>query len=156
RLHEVASAWHEEHGFVDAAVHHAVQARNATRVADLVEHSADELLMRSQGTTIQRWLSAIPEDVVAARPRLLLIRARLSLLRGQADEAEKALDAADRALSGPAGLTDDYEPSVGAASSLLVNIPATIALDRAYLAELQGDADAAASHALVALSSIQD
>ncbi|HLT11324.1 MAG TPA: LuxR C-terminal-related transcriptional regulator [Micromonosporaceae bacterium] len=155
-LHEVASVWHEEHGFIDSAVHHAAQAGNVDHVADLVERHADELLMRSEGTTIQRWLSTLAEEVVTARPRLLLVRARLSLLRGQTDEADAALDAAERALTTSTTTRDDYEPSVGAGASLLANVPATIALDRAYLAELRGDADAAATHASAAMESIRD
>lgn len=155
-LHEVASTWHEEHGYIDAAVHHAVQANNVGRVADLVERYADGLLIRSQGMTIQRWLSTVPEEVVIARPRLLLVRSRLSLLRGDADEAEAALDAAERALTAVAGQADDYEPSIGPGASLLTNVPASIALDRAYLAEMRGDAQAAAAHASRALSSAKD
>jgi LuxR family maltose regulon positive regulatory protein len=36
---------------------------------------------------------------------------------------------------------EPYEPSVGRAASLVANLPATIAFERAYLAELQGDAE---------------
>jgi LuxR family maltose regulon positive regulatory protein len=154
QLHEAASTWHDKHGFIDDAVHHAVQARSFDRAADLIERDADRLLLRSQGTTIQRWLSALPNDAVRRRPRLLLVGSRLNLLRGQVDDAESALDAAERALA--AGVTDAYVPSVGPAASLLVNVPATIALDRAYLAELRGDAEAAAAHAAQAMASIRD
>jgi ATP-dependent transcriptional regulator len=152
QLHEAAAAWYDEHGCIDAAAHHAMAGRNIDRLANLTERHADQLLLHSQGPTIQRWLSALPESVVAARPRLLLVRARLRLLAGRADEAEAALDAAEQALAA-ADADDDYVPSVGAAGSLLINVPATIDLDRAYLAELRGDADAAVDHASRALAS---
>ena len=62
------------------------------------------------------------------------------------------LDAAERAFADAAG--EPFEPSVGRAASLLANVPAAIALGRAYLAVLHGDAEgtaACASRALAAL-----
>ena len=49
----------------------------------------------------------------------------------------RPLDAAERAA---AQVSDEpYEPSVGRAASLVANVPATIALARAYQAQLRGD-----------------
>jgi hypothetical protein len=46
--------------------------------------------------------------------------------------AEGLLDTAERALSAGDGVVEEpYEPSVGRGVSLLANLPATIALDRA-------------------------
>jgi LuxR family transcriptional regulator, maltose regulon positive regulatory protein len=54
------------------------------------------------------------------------------------------LDAAERAWRGATGAVDEpYEPSVGRAASLLANVPAAIALDRAYVAGLRGEVDRA-------------
>src|SRR4029453_1757419 len=48
----------------------------------------------------------------------------------------------DPAHGGCARAADEpYEPSVGRAASLMANVPATIALDRAFLAALRGDAE---------------
>ena len=47
---------------------------------------------------------------------------------------------------------EPYEPSAGRAASLLANVPATIALDRAYLAELRGDAEQAIAYSSRALA----
>ena len=105
--------------------------------------------------TVQRWLAALPGELVAARPRLLLAQARLALLDGRVEEAEGLLDAAERALTGTGGWGEEpYEPSIGRGASLLANIPATIAIDRAYLAELRGDADRAVGLASRALAEI--
>ena len=139
-LHMAAAAWFDRQGYADEAVHHAVAARNHAVAAEVVERHIDELLLRSEGTTVQRWLAALPSDVVRTRPRLLLAEARLALLGGRVEAAEAALDAAERAWDQRAGEDDArYEASTGPAASLLVNIPATIAVDRAYLAELRGD-----------------
>jgi LuxR family transcriptional regulator, maltose regulon positive regulatory protein len=54
----------------------------------------------------------------------------------------RALDAAERAFTAAAGEAEEpYEPSVGRAASLSANVPARIAVDRALLAGLRGDAE---------------
>jgi LuxR family maltose regulon positive regulatory protein len=74
------------------------------------------------------------------------------LVGGDVEAAGVPLDAAERAFADAAD--EPFEPSVGRAASLLANVPAAIALGRAYLAVLHGDAEgtaAAASRALAAL-----
>jgi LuxR family maltose regulon positive regulatory protein len=60
------------------------------------------------------------------------------------------LDDAERARADAAG--ESYQPSAGQAASMLVNIPATIAIFRAYLAEVRGDAETTAAFATQALA----
>jgi len=126
-LHAAASDWYEEHGHAEAAVQHAFAARASDRAAELIERHADRMLLRSEGMTIQRWLSALPAATVSTRPRLLLVQARLALLSGRTEEAESALAAAEQVVAaqaraaGPAGPVDDYQPSVAPGASLLVD-----------------------------------
>jgi LuxR family maltose regulon positive regulatory protein len=152
-LHRAAAAWSEANGLADDAVRYALAAGDAAWAARLVERHADALLLRSEGATAQRWLAALPPGLVGSRPRLLLTQARLALLGGRVELAEGLLDAAERASeSGAGGIDEPYAPSTGGAASLLANVPATIAIDRAYLAELRGDADRAVSFANRALA----
>ena len=65
---------------------------------------------------------------------------------------EELLGAAERASAGVAG--EPFEPTAGRAASLLVNVPAHIALDRSYLAYLRGDAEATAAFAAQALAKL--
>ena len=58
--------------------------------------------------------------------------------------------AAQHACPGTAG--EPFEPTAGRAASLLVNVPALIALHRCQLAELRGDAEAGAALASAALA----
>jgi ATP/maltotriose-dependent transcriptional regulator MalT len=139
-LHRNAAIWFEQHGLADEAVRHALGAGDAVWAARLAERHADGLLLHSEGATLQRWLTALPSGLVSSRPRLLLAQARLALLSGRVNEADGLLDAAERAQAATAGVTEEpYEPSVPKAAGLLANVPATIALDRAYLADLHGD-----------------
>src|SRR5262249_13558353 len=56
-LHQAAAAWCEEHGLADDAVRHALAAGDAAWAARLVERHVEELLGRSEGATLRRWLS---------------------------------------------------------------------------------------------------
>jgi LuxR family maltose regulon positive regulatory protein len=88
--------------------------------------------------TLQRWLAALPAELVGSRPRLSLAQANLALISGRVEAIEGPLGAAER---GVADVVDEpYEPSVGRAASTMANLPAAIALQRAGLANLRGDA----------------
>src|SRR5215469_16925749 len=152
-LHRNAAAWCEGHGLADEAVGHALAAGDAVWAAELVERHADERLFRGEGATVQRWLGALPRGLAGSRPRLLLAQSRLALLGGQVEGTEELLNAAERAYASAAGTADEpFHPSAGGGASLLVNVPATVALDRAYLAELRGDAEQAAEFSSRALA----
>ena len=68
------------------------------------------------------------------------------------DAAGPPLDAAERIYAD--AVDEPFEPSAGRAASLLVNVPAMIALERASLAHLRGDAEGTAASASRALAAI--
>ncbi len=144
-LHHNAAAWCEEHGLADDAVRHALAAGDTTWAARLIERHFDETFWPGERATVQRWLAALPAELADTRPRLCLVRAVLALAGSDAEGAGPQLDAAERASANAAG--EPFEPSVGKAASLLVNVPAGIALGRASLAHLHGDADGTAAFA---------
>jgi len=150
-LHRNAAAWYAERGLADDAIRHAVAAGEMTWAARLIEQDFDMVYnVRGEGATIQRWFSALPADLVQSRPRLLLVQALLMTTSGRLDAVDALLDAAERA-----GVVDEpFEPTVGGAASMLVNVPAYIAVDRSYLAQLRGDAGGTAAFAAQALAVI--
>ncbi len=150
-LHRNAAGWYAERGLADDAIRHAVAAGEMTWAARLIEQDFDMVYnVRGEGATIQRWLSALPADLVQSRPRLLLVQALLMTTSGRLDAVDALLDAAERA-----GVVDEpFEPTVGRAASMLVNVPAYIAVDRSYLAQLRGDAGGTAAFAARALAVI--
>ncbi len=83
RLHRNAAAWYEEHGLADDAIRHATAVGEMTWAVRLIERYADEFLLRSEGATVQRWLSALPAELATSRPRLLLAQAWLDGLGGR-------------------------------------------------------------------------
>ena len=62
-LHRAAAAWHEQHGFADDAVRHALAAGEVDWAARLVEQHVEALLRRSEGATLRRWLAGLPDEV---------------------------------------------------------------------------------------------
>jgi LuxR family transcriptional regulator, maltose regulon positive regulatory protein len=140
-LHRSAAGWYEQHGFAEDAVHHAAAARDTGWAARIVEHNAEALIQRSREGTLRRWLTALPAEVVASRPRLLWARSMAALFAGDLRAVEGALDAAERAFAG--GADEFLEPSAGTSASSSADMPATIALVRANLAEFRGDAEEA-------------
>jgi LuxR family maltose regulon positive regulatory protein len=151
-LHRAAAAWCEEHGLADDAVRHALAAGDPAWAARLVERHVEELLGRSEGVTLRRWLSALPAESVRARPRLCLAQAygaaqgfRVEALVALLDDAERAF-----AVSGD----EPYDDPAGRPASVLANIPAAIAYLRASLARLRGDAALAAGYNRQALAQL--
>ena len=140
-LHRRAGMWHEQHGPTDDAVRHAVAAGDAVWAAQLIERHADEILLRSEGATLQRWLAALPPGLIDSRPRLLIIQTRFASV----EEIDGLLDAAERAVASTAD--EAYEPSAGRGVSRLANVPAMIAIGRAFAAYSHGDGEHAMAFA---------
>src|SRR6266568_5040967 len=151
-LHRNAAVWCEERGLADDAVRHALAAGEPVWAARLMERHFDEqFYLRGEGATVQRWIATLPAELVGSRPRLLLAQALLILAGGRVEAAGPPLDAAERAFTSAAD--EPFESTVGV-ESWLMNVPATVTTQRAYLAALRGDAEGAASFASRALLEI--
>lgn len=71
-LHARASAWFEQQGYFEEAVHHALQAGDVDAGARLVESQVPDLMKRDDFATLRRWLARLPDAVIWAHPRLCL------------------------------------------------------------------------------------
>jgi LuxR family maltose regulon positive regulatory protein len=119
-LHRRACAWLELHGLLPDAIEHALAAGDAGHAADLAERAAEQTFMRSEVATLLRWLNALPDEHVRARPSLCIYHAWALLIMGQPRAAVLAR-------------LRDAEAGAGA-------IPAEAAVCRALLATPLGDA----------------
>ena len=151
QLHRNAAAWYEQHGLADDAIGHAAAAGEMLWAARIIEQHFDLVhRIRGEAATIDRWLSVLPDEVVRSRPRLLLAQAHVAGDSGHPEVMEPLLDAAE---SAPPGWADEpFEPTAGVAASFLVNVPALTTLNRSYLAQLHGDAEATAAFATQTLA----
>jgi LuxR family maltose regulon positive regulatory protein len=147
--HRRAAEWYERNGWTSEAVEHALAAGDDERASRLVEYNALAFVLRGEGATMDRWLSALPTGLVRARPRLSLARAIWALIGGRVDEVEPLLTDAERAL---ATADRPHEPPVEEAAGGLANVPGTVAQLRAELARQRGDAESAIRFARQALA----
>jgi LuxR family transcriptional regulator, maltose regulon positive regulatory protein len=74
-LHRRASGWYAEERLVDEAVNHALAGRDFEQAARLIEAVAGDMVRRGSIAGLIRWLDAMPETTIRARPRLCLARA---------------------------------------------------------------------------------
>ena len=137
-LHRAAAAWFEARGLVHEAIEHALAANEAAWAARLIERNFDGLLERAEGAMVDRWVAALPAELIRSRPRLRLAQAVWVILSGRLAEAERLLADAERALEG--GGDDPGERPDGRVS-LLANVPALIALLRAGIARRRRDSE---------------
>src|SRR5215471_14549525 len=137
-LHRAAAAWHEGHGLADGAIRHALAAGDVEWAARLIERHFDAVFRRAEEATLARWLSGLPAEVVRSRARLCLAQAVFAHVGGRLEAVEPLLADAESALA--ASGDEPYEPSAGRALSVLANVPAAIAVLRAGLARMRGDA----------------
>ncbi len=144
-LHRRASRWCAEHGALTEAVRHALAANDLETTARLVEGNALRMLDHGQVSTLVRWLDALPQKFVRARPWLGIAYAWASLYAGQLDaieallqDIEKAFDqlnetqeAEKRRLTGHllalrayyVAYLDDFETSAALARDALSHLP---------------------------------
>ncbi len=74
-LHRRASAWLEEHGLIDEAIHHALAAGDLDLAARQMYAGLRDALNREDRPTLERWLRLLPEEMIQRNPGLLMIKA---------------------------------------------------------------------------------
>src|SRR5579859_1831955 len=95
-LHRRASAWYEQQDLPRDAVHHALAAADFDQAARLMEQAGSELVSRGEVATLQRWVSALPAELVRSRLELAVWQGWLLFVSGQLEAAEQHLDDLER------------------------------------------------------------
>jgi LuxR family transcriptional regulator, maltose regulon positive regulatory protein len=74
-LHQKAAKWFVEHGSIDEAIYHALQANDFDLAGRLMTQGLHEVLNREDIPTLKRWLRLLPDDLIQSRPGLLMFKA---------------------------------------------------------------------------------
>jgi LuxR family maltose regulon positive regulatory protein len=139
-LHRAAASWYEQRELPGDAIRHALAAGDAARAGQLVAaHLEEQIWRRAEGATVVSWLAALPSEVIYGRPLLTLGQAYVTLMAGRLDEVEPLLTLAEQAFERVGD--EPYEASIDRKDSVLANVPAAVAIARADLARLRGDAE---------------
>jgi LuxR family transcriptional regulator, maltose regulon positive regulatory protein len=138
-LHARAAAWYASQADDDGAVFHVLRSGDTERACQVLADASLRRLNAGDLSTVRRWLDALPAESVRAHPQLSLSYAWCLALAGETDGVAERLADAERAVAQDAG---DADAGV---------LRTQAALLRSRLADLQGDPQAAAEHARLAL-----
>jgi len=94
-IHLRASGWFETHGLLAEAIRHALSAGLPDRAADVVGRHRNTIMNHELWHQLARWLRLLPPELVASRPDLQLLKARLLRTTGEHAELVQALDVAE-------------------------------------------------------------
>jgi LuxR family maltose regulon positive regulatory protein len=157
-LNQKASEWNERNGFAAEAIEYALRAKNYARAARVLEGQLDAFWGSGKHRELQRWLSALPEEVIFSRPHLAVFQARYQCNNGQVDAAERTLAAAEQALSASAKGTQDGQPDEQHAITATdrVKLQGRVAATRALMSSYQGDVPGIIQNAHQALGLLPD
>jgi LuxR family transcriptional regulator, maltose regulon positive regulatory protein len=154
-LHRAAASWYERNELPADAIRHALAAGEASWAAQLVEkHLEEQIRRRGEVATLVSWLAALPPETIRRRPALALGQAKVTVMAGRLDEVEPLLTMAEQAFD--QAPDEPYRASIDRNHSLLANVPAAIAIARADLARLRGDADRERLFAHAALTQLTE
>jgi LuxR family transcriptional regulator, maltose regulon positive regulatory protein len=98
-LHARASAWHEEHGDLDSAIHHAVAAGNPEHSGELLWRHASSYIGHGRNDALAGWLDNFNDDQLAAVPALAVAAASSRLAAGNGEQARHWTSTAARNLA---------------------------------------------------------
>ncbi len=140
-LHHRASIWFEQNDLPADAIRHALNAEDFARAASLAELAWPDWRWTAQSIIAWLdWVSALPEELVRARPVLSVAYAQSLLNAGKVEAAEGRLLDVERWLE-----TVSDRPQYQATGMVIVDeeqfqsLPVSLATTRAYHAQAIGD-----------------
>ena len=98
-LHRRASKWHEEHGFINRAIRHAMAADDLDQAARLVDEHSYQANERGEVSTVRRWFELLPDERIRSAPSLSVDYAWNLFLSGQIGAVEERLNDAEALLT---------------------------------------------------------
>ena len=90
-LHGRAASWYVAAGEPQEAVEHLLATEEHDRTAELVSATAPIAWQSGEVTTVQRWLTTLGDDRIAAHPRLAVVQGWVAALSGRPMVAERWL-----------------------------------------------------------------
>jgi LuxR family transcriptional regulator, maltose regulon positive regulatory protein len=154
-VHRRASQWFEQHDLLEEAITHHLAVHESAHAAALIEQVVHTLVGQAQITQVQRWLQALPAEIIRSSPRLCITSALVLLLTTPVhsvlcwlDDAEEALTARKDHLSVQEGeslrseivalraLSDDDCPDVSNVVETCQRLLAALAPENAYARSL--------------------
>ena len=139
-LHRRASTWYEQHGLTHDAVHHALAATDFAQAARLIEQAFNSLVRRGEIATLQRWVAALPDELVRSNIEIAVLQGWLLFVSGKNDAAELHLQNIERTFGiNPVSDEHSEQQTIPSGAFSQAEIRGRIAAIRASIAVTQGD-----------------
>jgi len=90
-LHQQASQWYQDNGFLDDAINHALAARDWEKAVSLLSEVSELQKKTGEMSTLLNWLQVVPKEALLTRPQLCINYSAALLFTGQLDAAEAVL-----------------------------------------------------------------
>lgn len=125
-LHDSASTWYADHGYLSEAVDHALASGDPVRAVDLVEQDETRLLEQSKMTTLLGIIDKLPSQLVTSRPRLQLTLGWAHILLQHTAATNAALNRFDAAV-GRAELSETARADMCAEANVVRSVAESFA-----------------------------
>jgi LuxR family maltose regulon positive regulatory protein len=97
-VHRRASHWFESEGLLEEAIKHALEADGAPAAAAMIIRQRHTIMNNEEWHRLDAWLRLLPEELLASRPELLLLKARQLRTAGSREEVDHYLERAESLL----------------------------------------------------------
>ncbi|RMF03819.1 MAG: hypothetical protein D6768_04950 [Chloroflexi bacterium] len=104
-LHQRASRWFADNGYLRDAINHALAANDIDGAAELILQTADSTLRKGALVTLASWLNALPDAYIRAHSQLATYRGWSCWIQGEVEAAESYVRSAQASL--PADASDE-------------------------------------------------
>ncbi len=128
-LHRRASIWYRQQGFRVESIDHALHSADYARAIELINANTEGNYEDVALLTLQRWLAAIPDELITQHPQILLLKAWTQFNSGQ-------IEAADQSLIDVAQLLESADHL---SNSMLAALSGRALAIRCFIASLYGD-----------------
>ena len=152
RLHDKAIEWFEINGLKEAAIEHALRAKQFDRAAHLIEDYIAAKWHGGERVMLFKWLEDLPEKYIIFKPNLGIYYAQVLFQSGKQKAAEKCIDQLEtHAINPTMCLCTSDDKSEKVENSLKSALQGRIAAFRAYIATRKGDITGIAKYSKLAL-----
>ena len=111
--------WQAEQMY-EQAIYHALEAGLNDKAVHLILEAHEQALAQGRVEMLSRWIDALPSEMTARHPRILLIRAKIYLLLGEYSLALPLLATASEAITSPSSsISVDEVPLLQASISIV-------------------------------------
>lgn len=100
QLHLRAADWFAAHHLTKQAIAHALEAGSLESVARYMQQGLRDVLNREDRSTLERWLTLVPESFIQQSPELLVMRGFVFALRFEHERLSRTLEQAETLLEG--------------------------------------------------------